>query len=60
MKYLNILSVMDKFDIITVEETIANVHYDLFQLLKVDGELKIISKIFYQLYFDYLTKMKCH
>lgn len=47
-----------RFDIITLEETVANVHCclegntntysDLFQLLKVDGEWKIISKIFHQ------------
>ena len=47
-----------RFDVITLEETIANVHCclegktntysDLFQLLKIDGEGKIISKIFHQ------------
>lgn len=47
-----------RFDIITLEETVANVHCclegktntysDLFQLLKIDGEWKIISKIFHQ------------
>ena len=46
------------FDIITLEETVANVHCclegktntysDLFQLLKIDCEWKIISKIFHQ------------
>lgn len=47
-----------RFDIITLEETVANVHCclegktntysDLFQLLKINGEWKIISKIFHQ------------
>lgn len=47
-----------RFDIVTLEETVANVHCclegetnvysDLFQLLKIDGEWKIISKIFHQ------------
>lgn len=47
-----------RFDIITLEETVANVHCclegktntysDLFQLLKIDDEWKIISKIFHQ------------
>lgn len=47
-----------RFDIITLEETVACVHCclegktntytDLFQLLKIDGEWKIISKIFHQ------------
>lgn len=47
-----------RFDIITLEETVADVHCclegetavysDLFQLLKIDGEWKIISKIFHQ------------
>ncbi len=47
-----------RFDVITLEETVANVHCclesktntytDLFQLLKIDGEWKIISKIFHQ------------
>lgn len=47
-----------RFDILTLEETVANVHCclegetntytDLFQLLKINGEWKIISKIFHQ------------
>lgn len=47
-----------RFDILTLEETVANVHCclegetysytDLFQLLKIDGNWKIISKIFHQ------------
>lgn len=46
------------FDIIALEETVACVHCclegntntytDMFQLLKIDGEWKIISKIFHQ------------
>lgn len=51
-------SLKARFDIITLESTVANVHCclesdtnvysDLFQLLKIDGEWKIISKIFHQ------------
>lgn len=47
-----------RFDILTLEETVANVHCclegktfsytDLFQLLKIKNEWKIISKIFHQ------------
>lgn len=47
-----------RFDIVTLEETVANVHCclesktntysDLFQLLKINGEWKIISKVFHQ------------